>query len=331
MGTTMRVGVIGAGAMGQNHIRTYSNMKGVELAGISDVDRPRVAALAQEYNTRCFTDYTEMLKLGLDAVSVVVPTTLHRRVALDVIASGANLLVEKPIADTLDNAEAITYAAEEAGVTLMIGHIERFNPAVVNMKEIIDSGRLGKIVSISASRVGPYNPRIRDVGVILDIGVHDIDVISYLYNCPVTEVYAIAGKEIHTFEDHASIFLRFADDRAGIVETNWLTPHKTRRFTVIGTEGVAYGDYIQQCVTVHDKGQVSNLKIDKKEPLACELENFVEASRDGSTPLTTGKDGIHALNVAIAAIESYKVRSIVKVMPRYFSHAKVGLLTPAVG
>ncbi|HUL61729.1 MAG TPA: Gfo/Idh/MocA family oxidoreductase, partial [Methanocella sp.] len=103
MGTTFRVGVIGAGAMGQNHIRTYSNMKGVELAGISDVDRQRVGALAKEYNTRCFTDYNEMLKLGLDAVSVVVPTTLHRKVALDVIASGANLLVEKPIADTLDN------------------------------------------------------------------------------------------------------------------------------------------------------------------------------------------------------------------------------------
>jgi UDP-N-acetylglucosamine 3-dehydrogenase len=320
----MRVGVIGAGAMGQNHIRTYARMKGVELAGIADVDPARVDALAKQYNTRGFTDYNELLKLDLDAVSVVVPTTLHRKVALDIISAGSSLLVEKPIADTLDNAEAITYAAEESGVTLMIGHIERFNPAVTNMKQIIEQGKLGKVVSISTSRVGPYNPRIRDVGVILDIGVHDIDIISYLYNSRVSEVYAIAGKEIHNFEDHASIFLRFAGDRAGIVETNWLTPHKTRKFTVIGTEGVAYGDYIEQSVTIHDKEMVSDVKIDKKEPLACELESFLDACKSHGTPVTTGADGIHALNVAIAAIESYKSRAMVKIASRTFAHPKIG-------
>jgi UDP-N-acetylglucosamine 3-dehydrogenase len=319
----MRVGVIGAGAMGQNHIRTYARMKDVELVGISDVDPVRVEALAKQYGARGFTDYNEMLKLDLDAVSVVVPTTLHKKVALDIISAGSSLLVEKPIADTLDNAEAITYAAESAGVTLMIGHIERFNPAVSNMKQIIESGKLGKVVSISTSRVGPYNPRIRDVGVILDIGVHDIDIISYLYNCRVSEVYAIAGKEIHTFEDHASIFLRYAGDRAGVVETNWLTPHKTRKFTVIGTEGVAYGDYIEQSVTIHDKEMVSDVKIDKKEPLACELESFLDACKHHATPVTTGADGIHALNVAIAAIESYKTRAMVKINSRSFVHPKI--------
>jgi UDP-N-acetylglucosamine 3-dehydrogenase len=325
----MRVGVIGAGAMGQNHIRTYAGMKDVELVGIADVDPGRVSALAEQYETRGFTDYNEMLKLDLDAVSVVVPTTLHRKVALDVINTGASLLVEKPIADTLENAEAITSAAEEAGVTLMVGHIERFNPAITNMKQVIDSGKLGKVVSISTSRVGPYNPRIRDVGVILDIGVHDIDIISYLYNCRVSEVYAIAGKEIHTFEDHASIFLRYVGDRAGVVETNWLTPHKTRKFTVIGTEGVAYGDYIWQTVTIHDKEMVSDVKIEKKEPLACELESFLDACRHHDTPVTTGEDGIHALNVAIAAIESYKSRSMVKIASRSYAHPKIGQISRA--
>lgn len=325
----MRVGVIGAGAMGQNHIRTYAQMKGVELAGIADVDSSRVEALARQYGTRGFTDYNDLLKLDLDAVSVVVPTTLHRKVALDVIGAGCSLLVEKPIADTLENAEAITCAAEEAGVTLMIGHIERFNPAIANMKQIIQSGKLGKVVSISTSRVGPYNPRIRDVGVILDIGVHDIDIISYLYNSRVSEVYAIAGKEIHAFEDHATIFLRYAGDRAGVVETNWLTPHKTRKFAVIGTEGVAYGDYIEQTVTIHDKEMVSDVKVEKKEPLACELESFLDACRCRSRPLTTGEDGIHALNVAIAAIESYKSRAMVKIVPRTFVHPKIGQTTRA--
>lgn len=319
----MRVGVIGAGAMGQNHIRTYSQMKGVELAGISDVDSVRVNSLARQYSTKGFTDYRDLLKLDLDAVSVVVPTTLHRQVALDVISHGTNLLVEKPIADTIENAEAISDAASAEGVVLMVGHIERFNPAVVKMKQIIESGRLGKIVSVSASRVGPYNPRIRDVGVILDIGVHDIDIISYLYNCRVSEVYAIAGKEIHSFEDHASIFLRFEGDRAGIVEVNWLTPHKTRKFAVIGTDGVAYGDYIEQRVAIHDKEWVREAKIDKKEPLMCELESFVHSCETHSRPVTTGEDGIHALGAAIAAIESYKSRSMVKMVQRMYASPKI--------
>jgi UDP-N-acetylglucosamine 3-dehydrogenase len=325
----MRIGVIGAGAMGQNHIRTYAGMAGVELAGIADVDPVRVDALAKQYNTRGFTDYRELLKLDLDAVSVVVPTTLHRKVALDIAGAGASLLVEKPIADTLDNAEAIAYAAEEAGVTLMIGHIERFNPAVVKMKQIINSGKLSKVVSIATSRVGPYNPRIRDVGVILDIGVHDIDIISYLYNSRVTEVYAIAGKEIHSFEDHASIFLRYEGDRAGVVDTNWLTPHKTRKFTVIGTEGVAHGDYIEQRVTIHDKEWVRDAKIEKAEPLRCVLESFLAAVKDHKEPVTTGGDGIHALNVATAAIESYKGRMAVKISPRTFTHPPAGHMSRA--
>jgi UDP-N-acetylglucosamine 3-dehydrogenase len=315
----MRVGVIGAGSMGQNHIRTYSMMKGVDLVGIADVDKARVTALAKQYDTQAFTDYGCLLKQGLDAVSVVVPTTLHRRVALDTIEAGANLLVEKPIADTIENAEAIAFAAGNESLILMVGHIERFNPAVAKMKQIIDSGKLGKIVSISTSRVGPYNPRIRDVGVILDIGVHDIDIISYLYNSPVSEVYAIAGKEIHAFEDHASIFLRFEGDRAGIVETNWLTPHKTRKFTVIGTEGVAYGDYMEQRIAIHDKEWIREAKIEKKEPLACELESFLASVKDHREPVSSGADGIHALTVATAAIESYKLRSMIKVAARAYS------------
>jgi len=325
----MRVGIIGAGAMGQNHIRTYSQIPGVEIVGIADVDRARAEVLAKQYGTRGFADYNELLKQGVDAVSVVVPTTLHRRVALDVIAAGAHLLVEKPIADTVENAEAIDFAAAREKLVLMVGHIERFNPAVTNMKQIIDAGKLGKIVSISTSRVGPYNPRIRDVGVILDIGVHDIDVISYLYNSRVAEVYAIAGREIHPFEDHASIFLRFDGDRAGVVETNWLTPHKTRKFTVIGTEGVAYGDYMEQKVTIHDKDFIIEAKIEKKEPLRCELESFLACCQDGREPVTTGDDGIHALTVAIAAIGSYKARSMVKIPLRSYAQAPLDSATGA--
>jgi UDP-N-acetylglucosamine 3-dehydrogenase len=308
----MRIGVIGAGIMGENHIRTYKQM-GVDIVGIADIDEKRINALAKQYGTRGFVDYRELLKERLDAVSVVVPTRLHTQVALDTIRSGTSLLVEKPIADTVANAEKIVRCAKRKGVKMVVGHIERFNPAVIKMKELIDSGQLGKIVSVNTRRVGPYNPRIRDVGVILDIGVHDIDIISYLYDSPVAEVYAIAGADIHSQEDHASIMLRFGENKAGIVETNWLTPHKSRQFTVIGTEGVGYGDYMNQTVFIHDKEWVKEAKVEKMEPLRNELENFMKYCQDRQSRIATGEDGINALKVALASIESYKTKAVVKV------------------
>lgn len=309
----IRVGVIGTGAMGQNHVRIYSEMEGVELAGISEVDQQRVEAMAVQFNTKGFTDYKEMFAEGLDAVSVVVPTKLHKRVVLDALEAGLNVLVEKPIADTLENADLMIEAAKKAGKILMVGHIERFNPAVIKLKELIDSDILGKVVSISTRRVGPYNPRIRDVGVILDIGVHDIDIISYLYGRRVNHVYAVAGADIHSFEDHASIILRMDHEFAGVVETNWLTPHKVRKLTAIGIKGVAYLDYIDQTVEIHDNGWIQKAKIEESEPLKNELEHFIDCVATGKAPKTCGEDGKHALEVAMAAIRSYEEERLIEV------------------
>ncbi|WMW25417.1 UDP-N-acetylglucosamine 3-dehydrogenase [Methanolobus sediminis] len=309
----LRVGVIGAGAMGKNHIRIYSEMPGVELAGISDIDKDLVESLAQQYNTNAFTDYKEMLASGIDAVSIVVPTKMHRQVATDAIEAGAHVLVEKPIADTVENADAIIDAAKKNGRLVMVGHIERFNPAVIKLKEIIESGLLGKIVSISTRRVGPYNPRIRDVGVILDIGVHDIDVISYLYGSDVNQVYAVAGADIHSFEDHATIHMRLDHEFSGLVEVNWLTPHKVRKLTAVGVGGVAYLDYIDQTVELHDSGWIRKAKIEQKEPLKNELEYFIDCINNGKQPNPSGTDGKHALKVSLAAISSYKEAKMIDI------------------
>ncbi|MDK2826179.1 MAG: UDP-N-acetylglucosamine 3-dehydrogenase [Methanolobus sp.] len=309
----LRVGVIGAGAMGKNHIRIYSEMPGVELAGISDIDKDLVESLAQQYNTNAFTDYREMLASGIDAVSIVVPTKMHRQVAIDAIEAGAHVLVEKPIADTVENADAIIDAAKKKGRLVMVGHIERFNPAVIKLKEIIESGLLGKIVSISTRRVGPYNPRIRDVGVILDIGVHDIDVISYLYGSDINQVYAVAGADIHSFEDHATIHMRLDHSFSGLVEVNWLTPHKVRKLTAVGVGGVAYLDYIDQTVELHDSGWIRKAKIEQKEPLRNELEYFIDCINNGKQPNPSGTDGKHALKVSLAAISSYKEAKMIDI------------------
>ena len=297
--------------MGQHHIRIYSEMKDVELVGICDTDRNRAISLAKSHNTTPYFDHNELLKQDVDAVSVVVPTTFHSKVALDVINSGTHLLVEKPIADTLKNADTMINAAHDAKVKLMVGHIERFNPAVSKLKEIVDSGMLGKIVSVSSRRVGPFNPRIRDVGIIMDLGVHDIDVISYLYGRKINEVYTIAGKDIHSFEDHASILLRCDTNLSGMVETNWLTPHKIRNLTAIGLKGVAYLDYIKQTVELHDEAWVRTAKVEPKEPLKNELEHFIKSVRDNTAVISNGETSRHALEVAMAAIESYEQKKAI--------------------
>ena len=302
----VKVGVIGTGAMGRHHVRVYSEMENVEIVGISDVDQRRVKEIAEKYDTTPFTDYRDLLNSDLDACSVVVPTSMHKDVALDVIDSGTNLLIEKPIADTLENADMIIKAAKDAKVKLVVGHIERFNPAVVKLKEIIDRGVLGEIVSISARRVGPFNDRIRDVGVIIDLGVHDIDVISYLYNREVKDVFAIAGNGIRPFEDRASILLRYGENCSGLIETNWLTPHKVRKLTLIGLGGMAYLDYINQTVELHVNNQIEQIDVDAGEPLRNELEHFVDVIGNGHNSHSSGENGRYVLNVAMAAKRSYK-------------------------
>jgi UDP-N-acetylglucosamine 3-dehydrogenase len=308
----MRVGVIGVGAMGQHHVRIYNEMANVDLVGISDVSESRVKELSSQYGVPGFNDHTALLKQDLDAVSIAVPTTLHKQIGLDAIACGTNILMEKPVSDTIENAKDLVNAASDAGVKLMVGHIERFNPAVMKLKHIMDSGLLGKIVSISTKRVGPYNPRIRDVGVILDIGVHDIDIISYLYGKQVNEIYAIAGSNFHSFEDYAAILLRFDHDFSGMVETNWLTPHKIRKLTAIGTKGVAYLDYIDQTVELHDGEWIRQAKVEKSEPLKNELEYFIKSISSGMDPHPSGSDGLHVLEVAKAAIRSHKEARAIK-------------------
>lgn len=310
----IRVGVVGTGYMGENHVRIYSEMEDVKLMGISDPNSSRVKELATKYDTLPFADHKKMLeKTKLDAISIAAPTTLHCPLVLDALQAGVDVLVEKPIADSVENATAMIESAEEMDRHLMVGHIERFNPAVQKLKEIVDSGVLGRIVSVSARRVGPYNPRIRDVGVILDIGVHDIDIISYIYGMKVNQVYAIAGSDIHSSEDHATIQLRLNHSYSGLVETNWLTPKKIRKLTVVGLKGVAYMDYLDQSVEFHDNRWVQIARVEKAEPLQKELAHFICCSIDGTCPKPSGEEGKHALEVALAAIQSYREEKVIEI------------------
>jgi len=303
----LRVGVVGVGSMGKNHARVYSELEKegkVKLVGVSDANLQLAKEIAGKFETTAFKDYTELLNGKIDALSIAVPTTFHKKIALQAVRKGVSVLVEKPIADTVKNALEMINAVGKSGVVLQVGHVERFNPAVTRVKNIMDGGELGQVVSITTKRVGPYNPRIRDVGIIIDLGVHDIDVISYLFGIKVKSVFANAGNTIHSREDHAAVLLNFEGDRCGMIETNWLTSRKIRTLNVVGTGGIAYADYIKQTLEVCDKEQVKDILIERDEPLRLELESFVGCVKDGGNPIVSGEDGLYALKVAVAAMRS---------------------------
>ncbi|MGD0780429.1 MAG: Gfo/Idh/MocA family oxidoreductase [Dehalococcoidales bacterium] len=295
----MKVGVIGVGNMGKNHVRVYREL-GTELVGVADINFDVAQNIAAQYKTKAYSDYNELLAKGLDAVSIAVPTTRHKAIALAAIQKGVNLLIEKPIADSVENAQELIKAAKSHKVKLMVGHIERFNPAVRTLKEIIDDGVLGDLVYISAKRVGPFVPRVSDVGIIIDMATHDIDVIRYFIGKECTSVFARSTRWKNVKGDAAIILMGFGEVSAS-VEVNWYTPHRERNLAVTGTKGVAYLDYIKQEIEIFKAEWKMIPEVPRAEPLKLELEHFLDCVGKDKEPLVSGTDGLKALEIAIKA------------------------------
>ena len=298
----IRVGGVGVGEMGQNHVRVYNEIENADLVGIADVNERRVKEIANQHKTKAFTDYKDLLREDLDAVSIAVPTILHKKVALDFIRGGVNCLIEKPIASSIEDAKEIIKEAEKNDVELAIGHIERFNPAVTKLKEIIEKGILGKILLISTRRVGPFVPRIKDVGIVADSATHDIDVVRYLVGKEPIGIFAKSGGIKNKKGDHAIVILDFGDVSASI-EVNWFTPHKVRSLVATGTEGIAYLDYLKQEVEIYNAEWKMIPKIERKEPLRVELEHFLECVKESKKPLVNGYEGLKVLEIAVRATQ----------------------------
>lgn len=303
---TVNVGVIGVGAMGYNHARVYYKLEEANLVAVSDVSERTLNKVAKKYDAKGFTDYEDLLKdPEIEVVSVCVPTTIHHDVVMEAIKHGKHVLVEKPIAFTLKEAEDMIAAAKEAGVILATGHVERFNPAVQKAKELIDNDVIGDIVSASAKRVGPFPPRIKDVGVTIDLAIHDLDVMNYLFDEDVIQVYGTMNSILEKceFEDHAEIMINFKNESTGILEVNWLTPYKRRQIEITGTDGIISVDYIEQSIDVYGKF-AQDIDIKHEEPLKEELRSFLNAVVNGTEPEITGEDGLKALKMVIAATKS---------------------------
>lgn len=300
-----KVAVIGTGMMGKNHVRVFSESPDAELVGIVDTNPKTLSEISKKYSTNAYASIGELLAGEKpDGVSVCVPTSLHEEVASSFLGKGISVLVEKPIAKTIDEAEKLIALADQNSCTLMVGHIERFNPAIQRLKQLIDEKAIGDLISFSSKRLGPGAPRITDAGVIVDLATHDIDAMRYLLGKEVTEVYTKRHNVNHNHEDHAIIVLTFEGDTTSIIEASWITPYKLRTLTTTGTEGVAFLDYIEQEIKISSIESEQQPEVRHAEPLVLELQEFLSCIREKRPPLVTGKDATNNLKVALAAMES---------------------------
>jgi predicted dehydrogenase len=301
----LRLGVVGAGVMGYNHARVLAEMPGVTLVGVADPDEKQADFVRHTLGCAAVPDIADLLALGVDAVSIAAPTHLHRSVALAAIGHGVHALVEKPIASSVEEGREIIAAARRANVTLMVGHVERFNPAVQAIKEAI---REEDILSIAITRVGPFPPRMSNVGVVIDLAVHDIDLIGWFTGSEIVEVQPQLSSTRAEREDIALLQFRTASGVLAHINTNWLTPFKARTVHVATKRKYVIGDLltrqVTECFGFQPDGSYSmrHLSVGHAEPLRSELAAFVTAVRTRTTPPVSGEEGVASLEVAIRCL-----------------------------
>jgi predicted dehydrogenase len=305
-GRSLRVGVIGVGVMGSNHARVLAELPGVKLVGVADPDRKRCDQVARSLGCASFGDAADLVRRGVDAVTIAAPTHLHRDIAIACAGRGIHVLVEKPIASTIEESRAIVAAARRAGVTLMVGHVERFNPAVQSIKRAIKDQN---ILSIAITRVGPFPPRMSNVGVVIDLAVHDIDLIRWFTDSEIVEIQPQTSSAVAEREDIALLQFRTASGVLAHINTNWLTPFKARTIHIATRDKYLIGDLltlqVTECFGFQPDGSYSmrHLSVGYAEPLRSELIAFVNAIRSGETPAVTGDEAVASLEIATRCLE----------------------------
>jgi predicted dehydrogenase len=307
----LRVGVVGVGVMGSNHARVLAGLPGIQLVGIADPDQQQARFVADALNTTAVEDLDGLLPLGMDAVTIAAPTHLHHDLSLACIKQGIHVLVEKPIASNPEEGRRIVAAARRAGVTLMVGHVERFNPAVETIKEAI---RGEEILSISITRVGPFPPRMSNVGVVIDLAVHDIDLIRWFTDSEIVDVQPLTANAVAEREDIALLQFRTTSGVLAQINTNWLTPFKARTVHVATRDKYIIGDLltrqVTECFGFQPDGSYSmrHLSVGYTEPLRTELVAFFTAIRQGSTAVVSGEEGVASLEIAMRCLDERPAR-----------------------
>jgi len=316
----LRIGLAGLGSMGRNHLRNIANHPETILAAVADPEpSAREAAVAQTH-AEGYADALEMIeKAQLDGIVVAAPTTYHRSLAMAAIERGIPVLIEKPISATVEDGLAIVAAAAKRHVPVQVGHVERYNPAVVELGRLLREGALPTIYTVQSRRAGPFPARIRDVGVTIDLGTHDVDMLSWIVGERPIRVYAEMAQRIHTDrEDLLFGLMSFPSGATGFLDVDWLTPAKRRNLVVVGDKGMFELDYLTQNLTFTSSnierpeliggyattfsGNVAKIEVEMVEPLRAQLDEFVRILRGGARPQVDAEDGLWAVRLANALL-----------------------------
>ena len=309
----LRIGLSVLGSMGRNHLRVLAARPDIRLVAVADPVEPALTNASNQTGAQGFAEPLAMIaEADLDAVVIAAPTTAHVPLALAAIERGIAVLVEKPLAATIDEAMRIVSAGRTRAVPIQVGHVERFNPAVLELGRLIDAGWLSAIYSIASRRAGPFPARIRDVGVTVDLATHDVDILSWIAGERPVRVYAETAQRIHATNE---------DLLFGLLDVNWLTPAKRRQLLVVGEEGMFELDYLTQRLTFTRatdttnprliggyaptfEGETVELPVASAEPLASELDAFLGVVRRGGRPVVDAEDGLWAVAVATSLLRA---------------------------
>jgi UDP-N-acetylglucosamine 3-dehydrogenase len=300
------VAVIGTGFWGKNHARIYKELESTELVAVCDQEAERAKKVADQFSVKAFTDSARMLQdEAIEAVSICTWSTSLAREALKALKAGKHVLVEKPMATNTRQAQKLLLTAEENGLHFTVGFLMRFIPGIQDIREAVKTRKIGDLVCATAKRVSQWPERIGDVGVVKDTAIHDIDVVRFIFGEDPVNVYAKTGCMRHRkFEDYAQIMLTFKGGKSAFIESNWLTPYKTRTLTVTGSDAIMRLDYITQELWIEAAKENLQPKYPWQEPLKVELQHFADCITKREKPKVTGTDGIKALRIAEAALLS---------------------------
>lgn len=303
-----RVGVIGVGHLGQHHARVYTELLGAHLVGVVDQNESRAAAIGENLGVPWFTEIDDFIERAApEAVSVVVPTSLHFEIARKALGNGIHVLIEKPVTTTVNEAEQLLRIAAESDLVLQVGHIERFNSAVQYISKIVHEP-----LFLQSRRLGPYSPRISDVGVVLDLMIHDIDIILSLVRSEISDISATGRCIRSDHEDIASAQISFANGSMAHILVSRVSERRLRQLEIMEPERYVTIDYetqdvsINRCVRQNNNSLVEVIEhpvFPKSEPLKLELQHFVTCVREGKQPLVGITDGKRALEVAVSVLK----------------------------
>lgn len=293
----MRVGVCGVGAIGRNHARVYSELESAELTAIFDADTERARAIADEFGGTVASTIEEFIAL-VDAASVSTPTVTHREIGTALLEAGKQVLVEKPIADTLADATALIDLAASKGCILQVGHIERFNPVMAQLEARLDHPKF-----LEVHRLSPFPNRSIDIGVVLDLMIHDLEIILHLVDSPIAHIDAVGIPVLTHREDIANARIRFENGAVANVTASRISPERLRKIRVFQSDAYLSLDYQDQSGWIYRKDGLEiareEVEVEKGEPLLRELAHFVDCASRGARPKVSGEHGAAALDVAL--------------------------------